>query len=74
MGDPKRSSKRSSSKRSSKRSSKQSTSSKSPSQLDQLAALTTVVADTGDFETIQKYRPTDATTNPSLLFVSNLLQ
>ncbi len=37
------------------------------SQLDQLKKMTTVVADTGDFESIQKYRPTDATTNPSLI-------
>jgi len=37
------------------------------SALDQLKAKTTVVADTGDFETIKQYQPTDATTNPSLL-------
>ena len=36
--------------------------------LDQLKALTTIVADTGDIESIQKYQPTDATTNPSLIF------
>jgi len=36
--------------------------------LEQLSRMTTVVADTGDFEAIQKYQPTDATTNPSLLF------
>lgn len=36
-------------------------------QLDALRALTTVVADTGDFETMRAYRPTDATTNPSLI-------
>ncbi|WP_322996363.1 transaldolase [Castellaniella sp.] len=36
-------------------------------QLDALRALTTVVADTGDFETMQAYQPTDATTNPSLI-------
>jgi transaldolase len=29
---------------------------------------TTVVADTGDIETIAQHRPQDATTNPSLLF------
>ena len=29
--------------------------------------MTTVVADTGDFETIAQYQPEDATTNPSLL-------
>lgn len=64
------STKRSSKRASSKRSSKRSSTSKPASQLEQLAALTTVVADTGDFETIQKYRPTDATTNPSLLFAA----
>ena len=37
------------------------------SKLDQLKALTTVVADTGDIEAIKKYQPLDATTNPSLL-------
>jgi transaldolase len=37
-------------------------------QLDQLKAMTTVVADTGDFEAIAQYRPQDATTNPSLLY------
>jgi len=36
--------------------------------LDQLKAMTTVVADTGDFEAIAEYRPQDATTNPSLLY------
>ncbi|OQS05660.1 kinase [Thraustotheca clavata] len=38
------------------------------SQLEQLKQLTTVVADTGDFASIAKYQPQDATTNPSLLF------
>ncbi len=37
-------------------------------QLDQIKSMTTVVADTGDFESIAEYRPQDATTNPSLLF------
>jgi transaldolase len=37
------------------------------SSLDQLKAVTTVVADTGDFNSIKQYTPTDATTNPSLL-------
>jgi transaldolase len=36
--------------------------------LESLKRYTTVVADTGDFETIAEYRPQDATTNPSLLF------
>jgi transaldolase len=35
--------------------------------LEQLKAMTVVVADTGDFESIQKFRPRDATTNPSLI-------
>ena len=37
------------------------------STLDSLRSATTVVADTGDFENIRRYRPTDATTNPSLI-------
>ena len=36
-------------------------------QLEQLRQYTTVVADTGDIEAIARYRPVDATTNPSLL-------
>jgi transaldolase len=35
--------------------------------LDSLKQHSTIVADTGDFESIQKYQPQDATTNPSLL-------
>ncbi|XP_055384613.1 probable transaldolase [Condylostylus longicornis] len=35
--------------------------------LDQLKNLTTIVADTGDFEAMKAYKPTDATTNPSLI-------
>jgi len=37
------------------------------SKLEQLKDMTTVVADTGDIEAIQKWTPQDATTNPSLL-------
>jgi transaldolase len=37
------------------------------SQLDQLKAFTTVVADTGDFKQMAKFAPQDATTNPSLI-------
>ena len=37
-------------------------------QLEQLKTFTTVVADTGDIETIAEFKPQDATTNPSLLF------
>jgi transaldolase len=36
-------------------------------QLEQLKKLTTVVADTGDFERMQEFQPQDATTNPSLI-------
>jgi transaldolase len=37
------------------------------SQLEQLKAFTTVVADTGDFEAMKRFQPRDATTNPSLI-------
>nr|GEX44184.1 transaldolase [Tanacetum cinerariifolium] len=37
------------------------------SKLEQLKQFTTVVADTGDFAAIEKLKPVDATTNPSLL-------
>jgi transaldolase len=36
-------------------------------QLDALKAFTTVVADTGDFKQLDAFKPTDATTNPSLI-------
>jgi transaldolase len=36
--------------------------------LESLKQYTTVVADTGDIEAIERHRPQDATTNPSLLF------
>jgi hypothetical protein len=39
----------------------------SMNQLDQLKQFTTVVADTGDFESMKTYKPQDATTNPSLI-------
>lgn len=35
--------------------------------LEQVREHSVVVADTGDFELIAKYKPTDATTNPSLI-------
>lgn len=38
-----------------------------PNTLDSLKSITTVVADTGDFETLAAYAPQDATTNPSLI-------
>lgn len=37
------------------------------SALEQLKKYTTIVADTGDFESMKLYKPTDATTNPSLI-------
>lgn len=39
----------------------------SKSSLDQLKAVTTVVADTGDIQAIEQFTPRDATTNPSLI-------
>jgi len=36
-------------------------------QLEQLRSYTVVVADTGDIEAMEKFRPQDATTNPSLI-------
>lgn len=36
-------------------------------QLDALKSLTTVVADTGDFNQLAAFRPQDATTNPTLI-------
>ena len=39
-------------------------------QLDQLKQFTTVVADTGDFESMKQYQPRDATTNPSLILAA----
>lgn len=35
--------------------------------LEQLRAVTVVVADTGDLQAIEKFKPQDATTNPSLI-------
>src|SRR3982750_4887865 len=39
-------------------------------QLEQLKKFTTVVADTGDFESIKEFKPRDATTNPSLIYAA----
>ena len=39
-------------------------------QLEQLKTMTTVVADTGDIESIRNFRPTDATTNPTLILLA----
>ncbi|CCE64889.1 hypothetical protein TPHA_0J00660 [Tetrapisispora phaffii CBS 4417] len=41
------------------------------SSLDQLKQMTTVVADTGDFESIAKFTPQDSTTNPSLILAAS---
>jgi transaldolase len=38
-----------------------------PSKLDQLKSMTVVVADTGDMGAIEAYKPTDCTTNPTLI-------
>lgn len=38
--------------------------------LVQLKEFTTVVADTGDFESMEQFKPTDATTNPSLILAA----
>ena len=42
-------------------------------QLDSLRSMTVVVADTGDIDAIKKYRPQDATTNPSLILSASAL-
>lgn len=38
-----------------------------PSKLDQLKAMTVVVADTGDLDAVRRLKPQDCTTNPTLL-------
>lgn len=38
-----------------------------PSKLDQLRAMTVVVADTGDLDAVRRLQPQDCTTNPTLL-------
>jgi len=40
------------------------------STLEQLKKVTQVVADTGDFETMRRFKPVDATTNPSLIYAA----
>jgi transaldolase len=37
------------------------------SKLDQLRTMSTVVADTGDMDSIRAFKPTDSTTNPTLI-------
>lgn len=39
--------------------------------LDKLKEYTVVVADTGDFNQLNKYKPQDSTTNPSLVFAAS---
>lgn len=39
--------------------------------LEQLKTFTKVVADTGDFASIEVYKPIDATTNPSLIYAAS---
>ena len=38
--------------------------------LESLKTMTTVVADTGDINSMKAYTPTDATTNPSLIYAA----
>ncbi|PCI47153.1 MAG: transaldolase [Moraxellaceae bacterium] len=42
--------------------------------LEQLKSMTTVVADTGDIDSIRSFKPQDATTNPSLLLQAAQLE
>lgn len=44
------------------------------SQLEQLKGMTTVVADSGDFNSFKEHRPQDATTNPSLLLAASQMK
>ncbi len=39
--------------------------------LEQLKKFTKVVADTGDFQSINQFKPIDSTTNPSLIYASS---
>jgi len=41
-----------------------------PSQLESLRKHSNVVADTGDIDAVARWRPQDATTNPSLLLAA----
>ena len=41
------------------------------SKLEKLSQITTIVADTGEIEEIKRYKPTDATTNPSLIYTAS---
>ncbi|WP_158817867.1 transaldolase [Methylocapsa sp. S129] len=44
-----------------------------PSKLEQLRSMSTVVSDTGDMESIRAFKPTDATTNPTLILKATQL-
>jgi transaldolase len=44
-----------------------------PNLLEQLRKVTVVVADTGDIEAIEKVKPQDATTNPSLITAAAMM-
>jgi len=43
-------------------------------QLEQIKKFTKVVADTADFESMKKFKPQDATTNPSLVYAATQKQ
>jgi transaldolase len=43
------------------------------SKLEQLRAMSTVVSDTGDMESIRAFKPTDSTTNPTLILKASQL-
>ncbi len=43
-------------------------------QLEQLRQFTTVVADTGDFNSLKEFEPRDATTNPSLILKATQME
>jgi transaldolase len=43
------------------------------SKLDQLRSMSTVVSDTGDMESIRAFKPTDSTTNPTLILKASQL-
>src|SRR5487761_1577233 len=45
----------------------------SKTQLEQLRAMTVIVSDTGDIQAIEKVKPQDATTNPSLIAAATQL-
>lgn len=44
-----------------------------PSKLEQLRAMSTVVSDTGDMDSIRTFKPTDSTTNPTLILKASQL-